>query len=392
MEHMSTSELPLVTIGLPVYNGMPTIGEALETLLLQDYPNLQIIISDNASTDGTLEACQALTRQDSRVRIISKKVNEGAVANFRAVLDAADGEFFMWAAADDYWSPQFVSRLLPALRADAAIGVAMCAVDRRLPDGTPFDLIRFRGDMNPNGMGHLRLLGFAAACNKGVRVASSEFLLFLNPDCSFEPGTLVELMDAISDDDRVGMVGGLLVNTDGSEQAGCRRAVPTPWRSFVRAFGLSRFAHRWPRLFYDFQLHTQPLPKFPVEVEAISGACMLVKREALEVVGFWDEGYFLHCEDLDLCMRFRQKGWEILFVPSAIIVHHLGVCSSSRPVFVEWHKHKGMIRFYRKFFRHQYPGVLMWLVTIGVWCRFGLVAVYHTLRRDVKSFGVNRAQ
>lgn len=232
--------------------------------------------------------------------------------------------------------------------------------------------------------------GFAAACNKGVRVASSPFLLFLNPDCSFQLGTLVGLLDALREDDHVGMVGGLLTNSDGSEQAGGRRAVPTPWRSFVRAFGLSRLAKRWPRLFYDFHLHKQPLPEFPVVVEAISGACMLVKREALDDVGLWDEGYFLHCEDLDLCMRFRQKGWEILFVPDAIIVHHLGACSSSRPIFVEWHKHKGMIRFYRKFFQHQYPGVLMWLVTLGVWFRFGLVAVYHTLRRDVRSFGVNR--
>lgn len=160
MEHMlASAEMPLVTIGLPVYNGMPTIGKALETLLLQDYPNLQIIISDNASTDATLAICEEFARGDSRIRIIRKQVNEGAVANFRTVLDAAEGEFFMWAAADDYWYPQFVSRLLPALRADAAVGVVMCAVDRRLPDGTPFDLIRFRGDMNPNGMGHLRLLG-----------------------------------------------------------------------------------------------------------------------------------------------------------------------------------------------------------------------------------------
>ena len=77
---------------------------------------------------------------------------------------------------------------------------------------------------------------------------------------------------------------------------------------------------------------------------------MLVTREAMQEVGEWDEGYFLHCEDLDWCMRFRQKGWKILFVPSSRIEHALGVCSKSRPIFVEWHKHKGMMRFYRKFF------------------------------------------
>jgi len=223
-------------------------------------------------------------------------------------------------------------------------------------------------------------LGFAVACNQGARIASAPLMLFLNPDCSFKPDALAGLLDALNVDDRVGMVGGLLVNEDGSEQGGGRRAIPTPWRSFVRAFGLHRFAHRWPKLFYDFHLHKQPLPDRPVEVEAISGACMLVRREAVADVGLWDEGYFLHCEDLDWCMRFRQKGWKILFVPSARVTHALGVCGRRRPVFVEWHKHRGMLRFYGKFFRHQYPGALMWLVTAGVWLRFGGVAAWRIVQ------------
>jgi hypothetical protein len=231
-------------------------------------------------------------------------------------------------------------------------------------------------------------VGFATACNTGARIASAQFLLFLNPDCAFKPGALVQLLAAMSVDDRVGMAGGLLVNGDGTEQAGGRRAVPTPWRSFVRAFGLTRFANRWPRLFYDFHLHEQPLPDHAIEIEAISGACMLVKREAMQEIGEWDESYFLHCEDLDWCMRFRQKGWKILFVPSVQIIHTRGVCSKNRPIFVEWHKHKGMIRFYRKFFRHQYPSVLMWLVAVGVWLRFGLVVAYYLAKRIGRVFGV----
>jgi GT2 family glycosyltransferase len=226
-------------------------------------------------------------------------------------------------------------------------------------------------------------VGFATACNVGIRVASAPFLLFLNPDCFFKPDTLIRLLEATRFDERVGMVGGLLVNLDGTEQAGGRRAIPTPWRSFVRAFGLARFADRWPRIFFDFHLLKQPLPNHNIEVEAISGACMMVRREAIQDVGEWDERYFLHCEDLDWCMRFRQKGWKILFVPSARVTHALGVSSRSRPIFVEWHKHKGMIRFYRKFFRHQYPGILMGLVALGVWLRFGLVAGYYTVKRII---------
>ena len=232
--------------------------------------------------------------------------------------------------------------------------------------------------------------GFAKACNIGVNITSGEFVFFLNPDCELEAGSMECLLNVIQSNNQVGMVGGLLLNPDGSEQAGGRRAVPTPWRSFVRAFGLTRFSKRYPKLFFDFHLHKEPLPKAPVEVEAISGACMLVRHAAILDVGLLDEEYFMHCEDLDWCIRFRRKEWKILFAPAARMLHHKGVCSRSRPIFVEWHKHKGMIRFYRKLFGHQYLGVLMWLVAMGVWLRFILVASCYMTRHVGACFGTKR--
>jgi GT2 family glycosyltransferase len=231
-------------------------------------------------------------------------------------------------------------------------------------------------------------LGFARGCNIGVNHATARCILFLNPDCILGAGALGHMMQVLDTVPGAGMVGGLLINQDGTEQAGGRRAIPTPWRSFIRAFGLHRLSACSPSLFSDFHLHKQPLPKEPLEVEAISGALMLVSREAVDDVGPWDEEYFLHCEDLDWCERFRLKGWKILFVPDAPVIHYKGTCSRSRPVFVEWHKHKGMLRFYRKFFRDKYPAAVMWLVGLGVWLRFGAMAAYYGFRRVGKLVGL----
>jgi GT2 family glycosyltransferase len=234
-------------------------------------------------------------------------------------------------------------------------------------------------------------LGFAAACNIGAQASDADALLFLNPDSVLAPGALCLLIEALESSPSVGMVGGMLCNLDGSEQPGGRRVFPTPRRAFMRAFGLSHLSKWFPSLFSDFLLHKEPLPLAPTSVEAISGACMLVKREALDDVGLWDVGYFLHCEDLDWCMRFRLSNWLVMFVPDARVIHVLGACSRTRPFFVEWHKHHGMVRFYSKFFKKQYPGPLWWLVVLGVWLRFGLVSAYFAARLIMESLGVARA-
>lgn len=224
-------------------------------------------------------------------------------------------------------------------------------------------------------------LGFAAACNVGARAAQPGYWLFLNPDCTCTPGSLTKLYASLKDNNRAGMAGGLLLNLDGSEQAGGRRLTPTPGRTLVRAFGLQRFVRRWPTLLVDFNLHHQPLPDGPISVEAISGAYMLVKPEAVATVGLWDDQYFLHCEDLDWCLRFIRAGWDILFVPTAPAIHLQGVCSSSRPLFVEWHKHKGMTRFYLKFFRRNYAPPVLWLVIFAIWMRFIFIAGLSKLKK-----------
>ena len=91
--------------------------------------------------------------------------------------------------------------------------------------------------------------------------------------------------------------------------------------------------------------------------------------------------YWKDCEEYVELINTYIEHYKIMFVPDAILTHFQGACSQSRPVMVEWHKHKGMVRFYRKFFRHQYPGVLMWTVIIAIWIRFGTFATYSFFKR-----------
>jgi len=223
-------------------------------------------------------------------------------------------------------------------------------------------------------------LGFSAGCNKGLPHATGDYVLFINPDCVVGSQTVVRMLETMEAHPEIGMAGCLIRNVDGSEQIGCRRYVPTPWRSFVRVLRLDRLFPRDPR-FQTFNLAGTRLPENPVVIEAISGAFMFVRRKALEQVGHLDEHYFLHCEDLDWCMRFRQAGYTILFVPGVEITHLKGG-SRAPPLFVEWHKHKGMTRFYLRFFRHQYPSALMFLVILAVWVRLALMAPYLLAKRN----------
>ncbi len=217
-------------------------------------------------------------------------------------------------------------------------------------------------------------LGFARANNRALAGAGGEWLLFLNPDCVIERDAIARMQASLQAHPRAGMAGGLLLNPDGTEQAGGRRERPTPGKAFVRAFGLGGVGR-------DFVRTGDPLPPHPVEVDAISGAFMFVRRDAVEAVGPLDEDYFLHCEDLDWCERFRRAGFDVLFVPDVRVVHDKGVSSRGRPVRVLWHMHRGMVRYYRKFFRDEYPRSLFWLVLAGIWLRFGVLATVAAVRR-----------
>lgn len=106
---------PLVSIGVPLFNEQHFLAEALVSLLTQDYSNTEIIVSDNASTDATQRICEDVAKNNPHVKVIRSTSNAGAAANFQRCLDAANGEFFMWAAGHDLWSTNLVSQCVGAL-------------------------------------------------------------------------------------------------------------------------------------------------------------------------------------------------------------------------------------------------------------------------------------
>jgi glycosyltransferase involved in cell wall biosynthesis len=144
--------VPAVSIGVPVYNGARFLARALAALIAQEWPVLEIIVSDNASTDGSLATAEMYEARDPRVRILRSDVNVGFEKNFARVLEAATGEYFMWAACDDWWDPQFVRCLVEALERTPGAVVAMSAVQRLDENGDVIDVVRFDGSADPSRM------------------------------------------------------------------------------------------------------------------------------------------------------------------------------------------------------------------------------------------------
>jgi glycosyltransferase involved in cell wall biosynthesis len=135
--------LPLVSVGFPVYNGGSRFPKALDALVAQTYPNIEIVISDNCSTDGTGAVAESYCKHHSHIRYCRNSSNIGAPLNFQRTLDLARGEYFMWAADDDLWEPTFVSKIMEGLLSDPEYVTGFCQLDKfRHSDGALIQKLR----------------------------------------------------------------------------------------------------------------------------------------------------------------------------------------------------------------------------------------------------------
>jgi GT2 family glycosyltransferase len=219
-------------------------------------------------------------------------------------------------------------------------------------------------------------VGFARACNLGMAAARGRHLLLLNPDTVAHPGSVATLSRHLDGAPDAGAVAARLLNVDGTLQYSCRR--------FPRPLSI---------LFGRYALLTRLFPRNPVSsdylyldwdhaavrgVDWVSGACLMVRREVLEKVGGLDDGYFLFVEDMDWCRRIRDAGLEVVYVPEAVVTHHIGASKGPVPSWVVWERHRSMLRYVRKHFG--WPSPLVLLAGLGLALRGGLAVLTDQLR------------
>lgn len=223
-------------------------------------------------------------------------------------------------------------------------------------------------------------LGFGPACNRGAALARGDVLVFLNPDCELQAHTVADLRAALRSDARIGVLGVTVLASDGTPARGNRRRDPTLRRAFVSLTGLARFESRWPAL-VGVEMPSAARGDALERVDAISGACMTLPRAAFARIGGFDEAYFLHCEDLDLCRRARDAGLRVAIAPAIRVTHAQGSSSRRRPLFVARHKHRGLWRYFTKFDPAARNPLLRALVRLGIWTHFALTAPLLAARR-----------
>ena len=168
-------------------------------------------------------------------------------------------------------------------------------------------------------------LGFAKANNEAYSAARGSTLLFLNPDTEIEGSAIETLYHQLNALPNAGIVGPKLLNSDRSVQQSCIRAFPTILNQVLESDALRKLFPRSRLWGMKPLLSGNELAK---EVDAVSGACLMIKRSVFESVGMFSTDYFMYSEDIDLCLKVRKAGLNTYYIPTAVVVHHGGASSS----------------------------------------------------------------
>jgi GT2 family glycosyltransferase len=211
-----------------------------------------------------------------------------------------------------------------------------------------------------------RNLGFARGNNVGYHASTARYLLLLNSDTVAPRGAITRLVRFADENTRAALIGPKVLNPDGSLQYSCRR-FPNLRAALVRNTPLARFFPESGAV-RDY-LMQDVCHEEPMEVDWLSGCCLLARREAVEQFGLLDEEFFMYCEDMDWCYRARQAGWQVLYDPGAGIVHEVGKSSDKLPRRMIAFHHLSMYKFWRKHYGAHAPWPIRMAIAAGLAAR-----------------------
>jgi GT2 family glycosyltransferase len=225
-----------------------------------------------------------------------------------------------------------------------------------------------------------RNVGFSRANNQALQASQGRYILWLNPDTVVPLRALPAMIAYMDAYPRVGILSPRLLNRDGTLQQQCRRGFPTLWNTFCYFTGLARLFPHSPR--FGGYLLTYLDEEQAHEVDAVSGSCLLARREIVADIGLLDEDYFLYGSDLDWCLRAQQAGWSVVYYPGAEVIHYGGQGGTTANLYLAIYEfHHAMWLFYKKHYAARYPRIVTWLVGAVIVLKQGVSVAQNLFRR-----------
>jgi N-acetylglucosaminyl-diphospho-decaprenol L-rhamnosyltransferase len=278
-----------------------------------------------------------------------------------------------------YRSRELLHACLTSLRSHPPErGMVVWVVDNASQDGT---VEMIRSDFSEVELiASDRNLGFSAANNLAIRRGRAPYVLALNPDTRVTPGALDHMLGLMESNPSIGIAGCRLELEDGTFDHAARRAFPTPLGALAHFTGIGWRKNAPERL---SQYRSPSVERGPVD--AVNGAFMLMRRDALDAVGLFDNGYWMYMEDLDLCYRFAQAGWMTWYEPDATVVHvKWGASGKYRRPRVNYAFHYGMFRFYRLHYAPARNSLVNILVYLGIGAKLAVSLVSNGVLRRLR--------
>ena len=210
-------------------------------------------------------------------------------------------------------------------------------------------------------------VGFARANNQAIAKCTSDYILLLNPDTLILQNAIEKVVNFMDRQPTVGICGCKVLNEDGTLQLACRRSIPTPGVAFFRLTGLSKLFPN-SKITAKYNL-TYLDPDSPHQVDAVSGAFLMIRKKVVDSIGLLDEQFFMYGEELDWGLRAKKVGWAIMYYPDAEIIHYKGECSKFNHRKAAFEFYRSMYLFHKKHFAENYNPFINAIIYAGIFLR-----------------------